>query len=208
MDKSIRHQYEKFGVKKFYETNGDIYINPHTTIINDSFNQIFEYIYHQLLCKDNNIYILDFACGDGLITSLILNNIKINNLQNIIINGSDPFLSQQYMKKNKNKFVTNVFSFGFEDIIGGDIFTNCENKLKYHYDLIIISFAIHLLDKKHTKYFLEKIAQHAKYLLIISPTKNKGNFDDISIKSFSKKIETKSFNNDKKIFYKLYESNY
>lgn len=205
MIKSIRYQYENIGVKEYYENNSDKYVNPHSSIIKDSFTNIFDILYKKLSYK-SKINILDFACGDGIITSLISKIIKTRNYNNIIIDASDPFLSQQYIKNNNESFISNVFKYSFEDIMKYDLFTNCYNNFNSYYDIIIISFAIHLLDKKYIKYFLNKISNHTKYLLIISPTKNKGDFDDYPNIKFNKIDEQKFCDNEKKVFYKLYES--
>jgi ubiquinone/menaquinone biosynthesis C-methylase UbiE len=204
--KSIREQYEKLGVKQYYQNNSDTYSNPHFPIIEKSFDNIFGMIYCQLQ-KKTKINILDFACGDGIITNLILRFIQNNNCQNIEIDGCDPYLSQQYLKNNHNNiFVSNCYTFSYEDILKNDLFNN---NMKQYYDIIIISFAIHLLDKKCEKFFLDKISYHTKYLLIISPTKNKGDFENISFikiheEKFNEKISEKL--SEKKVFYNLYMS--
>jgi hypothetical protein len=206
--KSIRHKYEQLGIKEYYKNNGDLYSNPHFSIIEKSFFKVFEIIYDKFNTKIN---ILDFACGDGIISLLITSFIKNKNIQNIEIDGSDPYLSSQYLKNNKNNiFVSNCYIFGYEDIIKKELFS--ENNMKQYYDIIIISFAIHLLDKKYEKFFLNKISYHTKYLLIISPTKNKGEFESILDINFVKIYETKFSDkikddtNEKKVFYKLYKS--
>jgi hypothetical protein len=208
--KSIREQYENLGVKEYYQNNGDKYSNPHFPIIEKSFDNIFGMIYYQLqkyYQKKTKIDILDFACGDGIITNLILRFIQNNNCQNIEIDGCDPYLSQQYLKNNQNNiFVSNCYTFSYEDILKNDLFNN---NMKHFYDIIIISFAIHLLDKKYEKFFLDKISYHTKYLLIISPTKNKGDFENLNFikiheEKFNEKLSEKT--SEKKVFYKLYMS--
>lgn len=216
MQKNIRNQYEQLGVTEYYKNHSKEYKNPHGDLILLSFyNYILPRLY-TFFSDNEQISFLDLACGDGIISSIISKWFLDNKKYNFQISGSDPYMYNEYNAKliNNNKYISYVFKYGFEDIIKNELFTGEINKLKSLYDIIIISFAIHLLDIKHIRFFLNKLSHHTKYLLIISPTKNKGDFTMINdlnfINIYNQKFSqiNKSGNNDKeiKVFFHLYQS--
>jgi len=190
---SVRSQYEK-GIIKYYTEFGHEYNNPHHKLISTSFNTVLTKI-----SNPNTVSYLDFACGDGLITELIHIWHQNHNITDYTIDATDPYMYNEYTKKH-NRI---AYSYGFEDVIKNNIFGN---KLADYYNIVIISFAIHLIDDKYVNYFLDIVLQHTDYLLIISPTKNKGDFPHLN-KVLDEKFSGTYDNKTIKVYYRLYKSN-
>lgn len=207
---AIRVNYERFGIKLYYKDHGHTYINPHGNLIINSFKTVFDIMINKI--ENPNIKMLDFACGTGIISSSVIHLINEFKYNSISIDASDPYLSDHYSIKNKSCYINNILKYGFEDIIKNDLFTGCDGEFDYYYDIMVISFAIHLLDDKYVQFFLNKISYHIKYLLIMSPTKNKGDFSAFSKSGFreiymNKFVEENTDNKKNiKVFYRLYIS--
>jgi hypothetical protein len=145
----IYNQYQKYGVEEYYQNYSKEYYNPHQNKIKIIFNK---YISHIIT---HNYRILDLSCGDGLISRIIqdLENSKENKL---IIEGSDPYFNNKYCHYN----------FSFEDIAKGKL-----NNLNYNFNLVICSYAFHLIKKEWIYDFLSNLALKTSYFIIITPSK-------------------------------------
>lgn len=164
---SIHKEYEKLGVKNYYLTKGDVYINPHAKSIEEAVKQIIiPYLYNE--CR-----ILDMCSGEGLITKILKDNPQVN----INILGSDLYLHERYSKETNEK----CLNLSFEDISKGYL-------LNYRFDFIICSFALHLCDKSILENLLYSLAYSTKSLIIISPTKNTKVSDSFFKLDFQKKV--------------------
>lgn len=140
----IYNQYQEFGVNGYYEKYSSKYYNPHQEKIKNIFiKHIKPFI------KDKEIYnILDLACGDGLISRFVL-----DTKCNCNIEGCDPFFVNQYCH----------YSFSFEDIAKG--------KLEKYYDLVICSYAFHLIKEEWKYDFLSNLSIQTNCFIIITPSK-------------------------------------
>jgi len=139
----IYNQYQKYGVKDYYQNFSEQYFNPHQ----DRIKSI--YIKHIKDIISRNTTILDIACGDGLISRLVNQYNQNNN-----VTGTDPYFTNQYTK----------FNFSFEDIALG--------KLNgYKYDLVTCCYAFHLIDNTWKYNFLTELASITSQFIIISPSK-------------------------------------
>jgi hypothetical protein len=139
---SIYDKYALHGVDQYYKKFSKSYYNPHEDKIKKILDDILQYYLHQI-CK-----LLDFACGDGLISKYVNNKYK-----NIIVKGSDPYFDNQYCNYN----------FSFDDIICG--------KLLEHFDIVICCYAYHLLSDNKRYDFLTQLSMITKKFVIISPSK-------------------------------------
>lgn len=138
---SIYNEYDEHGVSGYYEKFADSYYNPHEQSIISILNQILP-----IHIKEDNS-ILDFACGDGLISKYIMSNF-CNKVE-----GSDPYFQNKYVQHN----------FSFDDVIKG--------KQNFYYDVIICCYAYHLLHEKKRNDFLTQLALKTKKFIIITPSK-------------------------------------
>lgn len=139
---SVYDEYSLHGVQSYYKQFSNNYYNPHELSIIDVLNtNIKKYL-------NKNMSVLDFACGDGLISRYIR-----NNFNNIIVEGSDPYFNNIYT----------TYKLSFDDVICG--------KLIKCYDIIICCYAFHLLDFKKRHDFLTQLSLITKMFIIISPSK-------------------------------------
>jgi len=137
----IYNQYQEFGVEDYYKKYSVEYYNPHQDKIKNLFTK---HITPLIKITD---HILDLACGDGLISRLLL-NVNHSNVE-----GCDPFFVNKYCH----------YSFSFEDIAKG--------KLQKFYDLVICSYAFHLIKEEWKYDFLSNLAIQTNCFIIITPSK-------------------------------------
>lgn len=145
---SIRSKYQKYGVKNFYEWNFDQYNNPHEPIIQKS----IKFVNDNWKVKFNKS--LDLAAGTGEVSKTLI-RLGYKN-----IDACDAY-SSDYYETNTNIKCEKI---SFDDIINGAL----DDK---KYDIIICSFALHLLEQSKLPIFLYKLTQISKQLLILSPHK-------------------------------------
>lgn len=143
---SIRQQYENSSVTQYYQTLPHTYINLHQDQI--------KYLISQNLHLINLSHVLDFCAGDGLITSILLEN------EVLVDDACDPFLFQEYQKKTGRSCQT----WSFIDII--------QNGLPKKYSSIIASFCLHLCPKKQLHDLLYQLSLYCDQLVILSPNKS------------------------------------
>ncbi len=142
---SMHENYKKHGVKDYYIKNSENYINLHGCQIRD------------LLIKNINRFnfgsVLDLCCGSGEVTRVLLEN-GIKDVE-----GADPYTFKLYIK-NTGKHCINL---SFKDILRG--------KLNKNYNIIICSFAFHLINEKDLFMIVNKLFLHTKTIIIIAPHK-------------------------------------
>lgn len=139
----IYSEYKIHGVDNFYKKFSKLYKNPHEEKINNIYKK---YIKQHI---EKNDRILDIACGDGLMSRLIMNYNQNNN-----VDGLDPYFSNEYVKYKMN----------FKDIVKGKL----NNKI---YNVCICSYAFHLIPKEMIYDFLTQLSFISSKLIIISPSK-------------------------------------
>lgn len=100
MKKSIRGEYEIFGVDNYYKEFSEEYRNPH-----------FETIKKLLSNVNVKGSVLDLCCGSGEVTKIISNDRVV---------GCDPYMSEVYFKNTGKK----AFKFNFKEIAEGALYGN------------------------------------------------------------------------------------
>lgn len=145
---SIRGEYEKHGVKGFYEKFGNQYKNPHENQLQEAFNWV---INHWGLNFDS---VLDLSAGSGEMTKVLIFNGYSN------IEGSDPFTCSLY----KNETKKNCIQLSFDDIL--------KNGLNKHYSTIVCSYALHLCDKSKLPNVIWQLSESCDNFLVLGPSKN------------------------------------
>ena len=149
---AIRRAYEKHGVKDYYRRHGPDYRNPHEDRLAIVVRQLVE-----IWNLNSTERILDLACGSGEIT-LILRQLNFQS-----INGIDPYTSAAYEKRTGNSIHG---KWTFEQIANGCL----ENEGEI-YDVIICSFAAHLIEPSYLPLVMIQLRYVAKKLIILTPHK-------------------------------------
>ena len=149
---AIRHAYEKYGVKDYYRLHGSDYRNPHEDRIAIVIRRLVE-----IWNLKPTERILDLACGSGEIT-LILRQLGFQS-----INGIDPYTSAAYEKRTGNSIHA---KWTFEQIANG-----CLENEREIYDIIICSFAAHLIEPSYLPLVMIQLCYVAKKLIILTPHK-------------------------------------
>lgn len=145
---SIRGQYERHGVRGFYEMAGRTYRNPHELAIHMVFRRAVEHWHVDLS------HVLDLACGSGEAT-LALRKLGCN-----AIDGIDPYTGQAYLQRTGQQ----ADSYTFEQIAAGAIADRS-------YSLIVCSFALHLVEISRLPMLAYQLNLIAPSLIVITPHK-------------------------------------
>lgn len=141
MNNSIRHKYEQCGYKQYYIKYGNTYQNPHESAI------------QELLPKCLPPFpghALDLACGSGEASLVMMKH-------GWKVTGIDPYTTQAYVRRTGQI----AGSLSFEDIING--------KLNIKFDLIVCSYAMHLLERSKLPYLIYQLYRITSKLIIITP---------------------------------------
>ncbi len=144
--KRIRPLYEKYGAEGYYREHAADYSNPHFPEIEALIRQNFS----RFDCSGG---VLDFACGGGEVTQVLL------QLGVARVTGCDPFTFDLYERQTG----CSCLRFSFKDIVKGAPLEN--------YSLIISSFALHLCPEKDLFPLTWNLFQAAPTLVVITPHK-------------------------------------
>lgn len=199
----IRNQYQVSGdAQTYYEKNGEEYTNPHFSRLNEVLpgallNDIVlpkillpiinakrkrdvkknegkdDDVENLLLCSKETtcFHVLDFCCGSGEFSQILLRWSKDVEQIAFAITGADPYTREAFKKQTEFANVE-CKPWSFKDVCEG-----CLEELgdeDFAYDFVAISYAIHLLAPSLEHLFYNALAKRCRYLVIISPTKNKG----------------------------------
>ncbi len=145
---AIRRQYEKHGVEGYYSQFGAEYRNPHEPVIREVLQ---EAVRRWQLDLD---HVLDLACGSGEVT------LALGELGSRKIDGVDPHTGEAYLARTGQQ----AEAISFEQIAAGALAGR-------RYDLIVCSFAMHLIDESWLPALLAQLGLIADRLLILTPHK-------------------------------------
>ena len=196
----IRNQYEQSGdATTYYESFGEEYRNPHFSVLKEVlpttlFNEILapKILLPMMESKARNelqttmtttmttttttmtttktFRVLDFCAGAGEFTKILLQWSKdIVKLAFAII-GADPYTRAAFIKETEG---LECKPWSFKDVCEGCL-DEGEEDGGIMYDFVAISYAIHLLDASLEYLFYNALAKRCRYLVVVSPTKNKG----------------------------------
>lgn len=145
---SIRGAYKSYGVKQFYDRYGASYRNPHEAQI------------RAIVARSVSMWsitrgaTLDLACGSGEVTLALMAEGFSQ------VTGIDPFTGAAYTERTQQI----ALPYTFEDIAEGFLAGSC-------YDLIVSSFALHLVELSRLPVLCFQLARIGRQLLIITPHK-------------------------------------
>jgi len=157
MADSFRDKYNAFGVGGYYENFGGDYNNPREYEVKKALSKCLS------VWKQNfNLTfttVLDLACGSGEATLIIENWAQGNHMQ-VTVNATDPYAYGAFEKRVGRK----AERLSFEDIEQGAL----EGR---GIDLIVSSFALHLVPPERLFPLCTQMALYSKYLIVVSPHK-------------------------------------
>jgi SAM-dependent methyltransferase len=145
---AVRAAYERYGVQGYYTRFGATYRNPHERIIRSALG-LATARWHIPLDR-----VLDLACGSGEAT-LALRELGANS-----IDGADPYTYAAYAERTGRV----AERLTFQQIAAGALAGR-------HYDTIVCSFALHLVERSWLPALALQISLVADHLLILTPHK-------------------------------------
>jgi SAM-dependent methyltransferase len=208
----IRNQYQLSGdATTYYETFGEEYRNPHYQVLKEVLPRT---LFHDIVVPkilvpilktkreqsdDANangeergvtaaaatttttttFRVLDFCCGAGEFTKILLHWSKDVDKIAFAITGADPYTRGAFIKETEG---LECKPWSFKDVCEGCLEEDGDED--FVYDFVAISYAIHLLDASLEYVFYNALAKRCRYLVIVSPTKNKGVIEKRNESSF------------------------
>lgn len=178
--------YDAFGVDGYYERMGSVYKNPHIAqVLKVTHVMLTKWIRSQIkevVASPDELYsirILDLACGSGEATVGVQEwfkklegthenetlTLKLpSKTQKLLLDvkACDPYTQEAYLQRTG----LTCESWSFEDIENGVLELN-----GLMFDVVIVSFALHLLDESRLLSLCTQLALCCTHLLIISPHK-------------------------------------
>lgn len=144
--KSIRENYDEFGVSEYYSKFGESYENPHHSNIIECINNIWNPEWKS---------VIDFASGNGLITKIIESNVTS-------IIGCDKYLYERYTIETGK----HCLPFSFEEV------ADFKEVLPTS-DVIVFSYGIDLVSDSYLNKLLYSFSLYTKNLIVIRPNNHK-----------------------------------
>ena len=148
MSEPIRHQYERLGVRKYYQDHGASYLNPHEHLVRRA---IADLVPRWKLDVSN---VLDLACGSGEAT------LALQKAGAVVIEGIDPYTEAAYARRTGRS----CQPLTFEQISTGALQPS-------RFTLIVCSYAMHLVEESRLPLLCYHLRQLSPALLILTPHK-------------------------------------
>ncbi|HLG42635.1 MAG TPA: class I SAM-dependent methyltransferase [Planctomycetota bacterium] len=145
---SIRALYERHGAAAYYRKHGDLYRNPHERIIGELLGRAMA----AWVLRPGRT--LDLACGSGEVT------IALQRLGFARIDGIDPHTAESYRARTGREAERGTF----EQIAAGALSGR-------RYDLIVCSFALHLVEPSRLPLLFVRLREISETLLVLTPHK-------------------------------------
>jgi SAM-dependent methyltransferase len=215
----IRNQYQLSGdATTYYETFGEDYRNPHFQVLKEVLPRT---LFHDIVVPKilvpilktkrkqqsddaaattaTTFRVLDFCCGAGEFTKILLNWSKDVDKIAFAITGADPYTRGAFVKETEG---LECRPWSFKDVCEGCL--EEEGDEDFVYDFVAISYAIHLLDASLEYVFYNALAKRCRYLVIVSPTKNKGAIEKRNESSFG--FKEIAYDTKLKVHLRVFES--
>lgn len=144
---SIHDNYINHTVRGYYEKHGDVYRNPHEPRVRAAIIEGMERL-HRPPGR-----VLDLACGSGEATLALVE-------LGWSVHGIDPYTGKIYRERTRLQ----PESVTFEQVAAGWI-------SERRYDLIVCSYAMHLVDKSRLPILCFRLSEISPLLMVVSPHK-------------------------------------
>jgi SAM-dependent methyltransferase len=148
-DSGFRENYID-GVEAYYKENGSTYQNPHEDRVWGAIRSMWHH-------TSKTYRVLDLACGSGEATRALM-AIGIRDIR-----GCDPYTYSNYYRRTGKP----CDRLSFEDIANGNLLVD-------KFDLIVCSYALHLVRPSRLPSLLFNLTLMSPRLLVISPIKRPG----------------------------------
>jgi 2-polyprenyl-3-methyl-5-hydroxy-6-metoxy-1,4-benzoquinol methylase len=145
----VRGEYRRLGVERFYREQGASYRNPHEPHVARALT-----VAAQRFGIRPGTRVLDLCCGSGEVTRALL-PLGVSDVE-----GADPYTAGAYRARTGKT----ALELGFDQIACGAL-------LDRRYDLIVCSFALHLLTPSRLPGVVWQLARTAPRLLVLTPHK-------------------------------------
>ena len=215
----IRNQYQLSGdATTYYETFGEEYRNPHFQVLKEVLPRT---LFHDIVVPKilvpilrtkrkqsddataaaaaTTFRVLDFCCGAGEFTKILLHWSKDVDKIAFAITGADPYTRGAFIKETEG---LECKPWSFKDVCEGCLEEDGDED--FVYDFVAISYAIHLLDASLEYVFYNALAKRCRYLVIVSPTKNKGAIEKRNESSFG--FKEIAYDTKLKVHLRVFES--
>jgi SAM-dependent methyltransferase len=140
----VRPGYDELGVDGFYTARAADYRNPHEAAIIAALADV----------DVEGLRVLDLACGSGEVT------LALRGRGALCIDGIDPYTGPAYLSRTGQV----AEPVRFEDIAHGALSGRT-------YDLVVCSFALHLIEASWLPSVCRALAEGAESLVVITPHK-------------------------------------
>lgn len=156
--KSMRTAYDELGADAYYEAHGCQYTNPHEPLLAAAMHTALDAWRKTVLGVGPLRRGLDFACGSGEATAAF---VAWDGSNGCAMEASDPYTYQAYEKRMGKP----AHRWSFEAVSGG-VLDEIEP-----YDIIVSSFALHLIEPSYLYTTLAALARSSRLLLVLTPHK-------------------------------------
>ncbi|ORZ33435.1 hypothetical protein BCR44DRAFT_122410 [Catenaria anguillulae PL171] len=178
----IRSHYQSLGVQGFYASHGATYRNPHFMGVRTCLRTLLskwvaldgQLSYPVLAQDDGPCRMLDLAAGSGEATQIVNEWVQeqtSNIMAGIAVEWTamDPYTQDAYVERIGQP----CLPISFQDIAAGllDTSSSCSSSIPESWDLVICSFALHLIDASLMYGVLSTLARRARFLIVLSPSK-------------------------------------
>ena len=155
--KSMRTAYDELGADAYYEAHGSEYTNPHEPTIATVLPRALETWGDVLEAPLRRV--LDLGCGSGEATAALAG--WSGAPPPCTLDACDPYTYEAFEKRMGRA----AHRWSFEDVAGGVL----DEQLPY--DLIVSSFALHLIEASYLHTTLAALARSSRALIIVTPHK-------------------------------------
>jgi hypothetical protein len=157
--KSMRGAYDEIGAEAYYECHGEEYSNPHEPLLAAALRKALD-AWRPTVVEEGPLQRgLDLSCGSGEASAAFG---TWDGSAGCELEASDPYTYAAYEKRFPGKA---AFRWSFADIAGGVL------DERPPYDIVMSSFALHLIEPSFLFTTLAALARSARLLVVLTPHK-------------------------------------
>ncbi|CAK9071517.1 unnamed protein product [Durusdinium trenchii] len=157
---SVRDAYEELGAAGFYASKGASYVNPHEPRLSEALHIALDQWQEHL---SSPLRALDLACGSGEATLALeawLEKTQTGAMEPVL-EAADPYTFEAFERRVGRR----CHHWSFQDVADGVL------EEEPIYDLVLCSFALHLLERSWLTCTVSSLARRARLLVVATPHK-------------------------------------